>query len=285
MRVWKKQVSAVDTDGWVDRISSAVDPLRVVIFHGAGKSRPQLRVYSDSADEVERLAARFGGQSCEVCPESWQPPPVTLPGRPLVIGKQLLITSRPEEVPRLRSIYRDRIVLCIPAAMAFGTGEHATTSMCLRLLLEASRRQPQNWRMLDLGTGSGILALAAAGLGADHVTGIDDDPHAVRTARDNLRLNQLPPRSASFVRADLRSWKRTTKTAWPVVTANLFSELLIELLPEIIAPSVEPGGDLVLSGVLAVQTDEVTAAVRAAGLRLLEIKRRGRWRAFHCRCD
>ena len=68
-----------------------------------------------------------------------------------------------------------------------------------------------------------------------------------------------------------------------MVTANLFSELLIRLLPGVIAPAVATGGDLILSGVLATQADEVIAAATAAGLKLVSVKRRGRWRAFHCK--
>ncbi len=70
---------------------------------------------------------------------------------------------------------------------------------------------------------------------------------------------------------------------WQVVTANLFSDLLIGLMPGTIAPAVAPAGDLILSGVLATQTDEVVASVRSAGLSLVTTKSRGRWRAFHCR--
>ena len=137
--------------------------------------------------------------------------------------------------------------------------------------------------MLDLGMGSGILALAGKQFGARSVQGLDNDPHAVRTARENARLNGLPMRTVRFQQADLPLWTPPDRQTWAVVTANLFSELLIRLLPRIIAPAVAPGGDLILSGVLATQADEVIAAVRATGLTLITTKSRGRWRAFHCR--
>ena len=168
--------------------------------------------------------------------------------------------------------------------MAFGTGDHATTAMCLRLLLEVARRRVTHpWDILDLGTGSGILALAGKAFGARKVLGLDDDPHAVRTARQNARLNQLASRSVRFEQADLLVRALPTGQTWSVVTANLFSELLIRLLPRTIAPAVAPGGDLILSGVLAAQADGVVASVQTAGLSLAATKIRGRWRAFHCR--
>ncbi|MBV9127491.1 MAG: 50S ribosomal protein L11 methyltransferase, partial [Verrucomicrobia bacterium] len=143
-------------------------------------------------------------------------------------------------------------------------------------------RRRGTWDLLDLGTGSGILALAALHLGARSAHGLDSDPHAVRTARENARLNGLAPRRVRFSRADLlRDWQ--PDRTWPVITANLFSDLLIRLLPKVIAPALADDGYLILSGVLASQADEVLAAVADAGLTLRETKRRGRWRAFRLR--
>ena len=140
--------------------------------------------------------------------ETWQPKPHTAPGRPLNIGGHLFVTGRREELANLRAAKAGQAVLCIPAAMAFGTGEHATTSMCLRLLLDVARRRPpESWDMLDLGTGSGILALAAKRFGARHAFGLDNDPHAVRTARENARLNGIGPRAVRFTRAELPEWR------------------------------------------------------------------------------
>ena len=104
----------------------------------------------------------------------------------------------------------------------------------------------------------------------------------MRTARENARLNGIGARRVRFERADLSTWRPDGRT-WPVVMANLFSELLMRLMPEVIAPAVASGGDLVLSGVLATQVDEVIASVRAAGITLQVVKRRGRWCAFYCR--
>ena len=284
MHVWKKQVRPDEVDGWTERLAALVDPARIVVVEPPHGRSSRLEVYLETEAEARPLLKPFGGRITEVRPESWQPAPATAPGKPLAIGGHLLVTSREAELPRLRVAHPGKHVLCIPAAMAFGTGEHATTSMCLRLLLDVGRQRASDpWNLLDLGMGSGILALAGKMFGATAILGVDNDPHAVRTARENATLNDLASRRVVFERAELPVWHRPPAQTWPVVTANLFSELLIRLLPVLIAPALAPGGDLILSGVLATQADEVVAAVQATGLALLTTKRRGRWRAFHCR--
>ncbi len=175
--------------------------------------------------------------------------------------------------------YPRRVVLCIPAALAFGSGEHATTSMCLRLLVEnAARRQGTSWEMLDLGTGSGVLAIAARALGAKAAMGFDYDPPCVRTARENARRNGLT--RVTFAVADAFAWRPARR--WDVIMANLFLNVLVGILPKL-RRALAPGGDLILSGVLADQAAEVLAGAESAGLDLLETRCRGRWRAFHFR--
>ena len=284
MHLWHKRVTPARMELWTGRLQGEVDPARLVVFTPAAGRSVRLEVYCDGAREAGALKKRFGGQTREVQDASWQPTQATALGKPLRIGGNLLVTGYPEELAPLRATHANRSVLCIPAAMAFGTGEHATTAMCLRLLAGISGRHAAgSWSLLDLGTGSGILALAGKRFGAANALGLDNDPHAVRTARENARLNGIGVRSVRFAQADLTRWRRPDGQVWPVVTANLFSELLIRLMPDVLAPAVAPGGDLILSGVLATQADEVVVAIRAANLALLATIRRGRWRAFHCR--
>ena len=283
MHLWRKIVEAEQIDAWAEQLLIVVDPQRLAIVALPNRRTQRLEVYCDTARQARHLVTRFGGQVREIKPASWQPAPATAPGRPLSVGGKLLVTSRETELVPLRAAHPGRSVLCLPAAMAFGTGEHATTAMCLRLVLAVTRHRPAgSWNLLDLGTGSGILALAGKQFGARSVLGLDNDPHAVRTARENARLNDLATRTVRFTQADLPAWTPPAGQTWAVVTANLFSELLIRLMRPVIAPAVAPGGDLILSGVLATQADEVVAAVRAAGLTLVTVKSRGRWRAFHC---
>ena len=166
-----------------------------------------------------------------------------------------------------------RAVLLIPAGMAFGTGDHATTATCLRFLADVSDELAgQPWEMLDLGTGSGILALAARLLGARRAEAGDFDPHAVRTAKENARLNAI--KGVAVRKLDVREWQ--PQRTWNVVAANLFSDLLMEVAPKI-AAAVAPGGRLVFSGILRAQEAEVIAAFRRAGLRVDGVVRKGKW--------
>ncbi len=138
--------------------------------------------------------------------------------------------------------------LVIPAGAAFGTGNHATTAMSLRLLEEGSRKLKPGWSLVDLGTGSGILALAAKCFGAQRVIAMDNDAQAIATARENARMNRID--DVSFRIGDVRRWRSAHKV--DIVTANLFSELLIEILPRL-KRSLKHNGRMILSGVLRTQ--------------------------------
>ena len=148
-------------------------------------------------------------------------------------------------------------VIVITPSMGFGTGHHATTRLCLAALqtLDLS-----NASVLDVGTGSGVLAIAADRLGAVRALGIDHDQDAVQAARENLALNPTA-RRVSFAVADLRT------TALPragVVTANLTGALLMETAADLLG-AVEDSGTLIVSGLLASERDEVVGALTAPG--------------------
>jgi ribosomal protein L11 methyltransferase len=157
--------------------------------------------------------------------------------------------------------------LIVPARAAFGTGEHATTAMSLRLLEEVTRgRKPQF--VVDLGTGSGILALAASCFGAKRVVAVDIDPIAVATAQANARLNKIE--NVDFQLRDVRRWNSACRI--DIATANLFSELLIQILPKLKRSSC-----LILSGVLRTQEKELVRALHRHKINLVEVRRRGKW--------
>ena len=158
--------------------------------------------------------------------------------------------------------------LIMPAGAAFGTGTHATTAMSLRLLVRISQKLKPGWSMVDLGTGSGILALAAKFLGAKRVIGLDNDPVAISTAKGNARRNKID--NVSFRSADVRRWKPSRKI--DIVTANLFSELLIEILPKL-----KRARWLILSGILHEQEHDLVRALKHNKINLLEARRRGKW--------
>ena len=142
----------------------------------------------------------------------------------------------------------DAIVVHMDPGMAFGTGTHATTAMCLRWL---GAHPPVNQSVIDYGCGSGILAIAAHRLGAAEVTAVDIDPQALQATQENARRNDckievLYPDALGGRTADL-------------VIANILANPLIELAPDM-AARVHPGGRLILTGILAEQADVVMAA-------------------------
>jgi ribosomal protein L11 methyltransferase len=165
--------------------------------------------------------------------------------------------------------------LIIPAAGAFGTGEHATTAMSLRLLERTTRSCAPGWRMLDAGTGTGILALAGVRFGAGLVLGLDNDPRAVAHARSNARLNHI--HAAQFVRADVLGWRPNRR--YDYITANLFSELLIAVLP-IFRRALRANGRMIASGILREQAPAVIRALGRTGFCLEAKRRRGKWVAL-----
>jgi ribosomal protein L11 methyltransferase len=147
--------------------------------------------------------------------------------------------------------------------------------MSLRLLEELTRHWKHGWSAMDLGTGSGILALAASRLGAGHVVGVDTDPAAIAIAKSNARLNKV--RGATFQLADVCNWKSARKAN--VITANLYSDLLIEILPKL-----RRGLWLILSGILRCQVAEFAGALRRNKIEIVRIRRRGKWIAILAGC-
>lgn len=147
-----------------------------------------------------------------------------------------------------------RITIVIQPSMGFGTGHHATTRLCLELLqgLDLGGRSA-----LDVGTGSGVLALAARALGARAVTAVDDDADAIESARENLARNGAPG-GIDLVRGDFRAVLRAGE-GWDVVTANLTGGLLIRGAGTLSA-AVAAGGALVVSGLTREEEADVMAA-------------------------
>jgi len=180
------------------------------------------------------------------------------------------VTIRPPWEP-YRAESPSEIVLELEPGRAFGTGLHATTALVARAL-ETRSDLLANQEMLDVGTGSGILALVALSLGASRARAIDVDPDAIEVAIENASRNGLDRRMT----ADTSSLSRI-EGSFGVVTANIEARVLIPMAPELEA-RVAKGGLLVLSGILETQEDAVRAAF--SRLEVLEIPRDGEWIAL-----
>jgi ribosomal protein L11 methyltransferase len=159
------------------------------------------------------------------------------------------------------------VCMTLDPGLAFGTGTHPTTALCLEWLAGADL---QDKTVIDFGCGSGILAVAALLLGARHVYAIDIDPQALTASRYNAEKNQVQDRISYFLPEEF------SPIAADVVLANILAKPLIELSVNI-AALVKPGGDLILSGILNQQADAVADAYRQQGLKLVNAVSREDW--------
>jgi ribosomal protein L11 methyltransferase len=192
--------------------------------------------------------------------------------KPLTIGSSLLI--QPSWCRRRARPGQAMVVL--DPGLSFGTGQHPTTGFCLRQL--ATRRRPgQAQSFLDLGTGSGILAIAAAKLGYAPVEALDFDADAVRIARTNARKNRVADRIL-FQQQDVTRLAHRSKTKYSVVCANLLTDLLLAERDRILA-RLDPAGVLVLAGILRTEFARVRRAYERAGVRLAASRTEREWRS------
>jgi len=259
---WRKLSSSKWDDVWPERLAEFGD--RLAITSLAGRTTSRIEIFALSRRDADRLVKEFGGSVARQT-RDWFAAPAK-PRPPINVRGRLFIVASAAERPA------GKRALVIPAGMAFGTGEHATTLNCLRFIADFAAAQSGRWEMLDLGCGSGILALAARALGAARVEAGDFDSECVRTAKDNMRLNGLT--GIAVKRLDVFEWEPPRR--WPLVAANLYSTILIEIAPKL-ARALAPGGALIFSGVMREQEREVAGAFRKAGLRMGAVKRQGKW--------
>lgn len=176
--------------------------------------------------------------------------------KPLRMGQRLWIVPSWHQPPQ-----DDAINLKLDPGLAFGTGTHPTTALCLEWLDGlALDGDLDGLDVLDVGCGSGILAIAALKLGAARAIGTDIDPQALTASRDNAERNDI-----ETSRLELRYPEQMDSERFPLVLANILAGPLVELAPTI-GQHVAPGGRLALSGILADQAEEVLDAYRAQGL-------------------
>ena len=166
----------------------------------------------------------------------------------------------------------DEVVIELDPGMAFGTGLHPTTRMCLEALEEHLK---PGAKVLDLGTGSGILAIAAAKLGAGSVLALDNDPLAVKAARANVRANGVQ----NLVAVEHGSLDKATGE-FELVLVNILARVIIELAAQGLVDRVRPTGLMIAAGIIEEQEAEVAAALREHGLEIVERRQEKDWVAL-----
>ena len=271
MFVWSKLSGAQWSDAWEERFAGS--PNLVIEYLKGGKSI-RVRLFCETEKAAKEVFKRFGGSVRKMAGADWNKP-VASP-RPVKVRDVFLLTAetRTKEIARIQKKNPKRQIITIPPEMAFGTGDHATTSTCLRLLVDVAReRKAASWSVADLGMGTGVLAIAAKKLGAAEAFACDFDPFSVDAATRNAIRNGTP--DILMREQDVLKWK-PRKKGYDVVLANLFSTVLIQAWP-VIAKSLAPGGDLIVSGILASQAWEVFTAAAGCGLGFTKVIRKGKW--------
>ncbi len=215
--------------------------------------------------------------------------------RPIPVGKRLVIVPAWLDSPDPR-----RLPIRIDPGMAFGTGTHPTTQLCLALMEQSfddktvdgrpSTVHTCTWRkcrcrppstVIDIGCGSGILSIAALKLGAASALAVDTDPESIKSSRLNAGLNGL----GGELILGLGSVKEILESKFafrraPLVVANILAPVIIRLFEAGLGDLVEPGGVLILSGILQEQAQSVVEAAQARGLRVNEKRETGDWVAL-----
>jgi len=226
-----------------------------------------LRIFFSTPDTRDRafaaLSRRFTLTRVDVDDEDWArrgQPDLS----PIVVGRVVVYSTLPATAAPL--------ALVIPPSMGFGTGHHATTRLCLAALQSIDLREKV---VLDVGTGSGLLAIAAAKLGAARAIGSDDDADAIQAATENLELNHVT--NVELVVSDVMT---EPLPAADVVVANLTGALIVRAAPRLLA-ALRPGGVLILSGILAAERDDIHQAF--ANQTFVDVVQQDEWLGFTLR--
>lgn len=258
-------------------LSELPDPVRVQIkayLSAENDPEPQILEINSFLAELSRLnpteyfaAPTLNSVKTEDWSSSWK-----VHFKPLRVGKHLLIVPTWEEVDQCQG----DLVIRIDPGMAFGTGGHETTRLCLELLESVMEDSPLLTvpSLLDLGTGSGILAMAASLLGAGRILALDIDPDAVLVARENFQLNQL----SDLIECGTIPLE-SLEEKFDIILANILAEELVRLAEDL-AKRLHPGGALILSGILAEKESLVRQGFSTQPLKYIRTGCAGEWVAM-----
>ena len=198
--------------------------------------------------------------------------------KPLEIGERLLVRPSWEQAEDT-----NRTVLSLDPGMAFGTGSHHTTRMCLEFLEKTVKDGDD---MIDLGCGSGILSIGALLLGAKEALAVDIDPIAEKIAYENAAMNGITPDNYTVLIGDVLSdaelQEKLCAKQYDVVAANIVASVIIELT-KLVPRMIKPDGHYIMSGIIGERLDEVLAALDENGFEVLEVRAGDDWRAVMAR--
>ncbi len=275
MWVWKKTIYKSNEVEWQEKL----DKMEWVVFsEGFHAERINIDVYTETEDAAIILQACYGGKVEPVTTVDWVAATAPENTPPLIIRDKLVISASADKevLADLSAKYPNRIILTFPAERAFGTGNHATTSTCLRMLCDEVKSRKGGWNLADIGCGTGVLALAGLRLGAKQAISFDFDPIAVEVAEKNIERNGGADNLKLF-QADVFEWTPEEHEKADIVLANLFSAVLMKAFPRLKAAMKNADSVLIISGILNTQAEETLQAAKAEGLQVLKTVSRGKW--------
>ena len=281
MLVWSKVIS-VDEKNFVEERFLSMAKTNAVIKRLSGSQKLQVEVYLENEKEAHRLKKELGGKVNKLEYKNWAKINASS-NRPLIkIRDKILITdnSDSKELKKIKIRYPKKIVISIPAALAFGTGDHATTSTCLRMLVDIAKdhqKTKKQWSLCDIGLGTGILPITASLMGAFEVEGFDFDPGSLVIAKRNMVINSID--DINIYEQDLFDWFPKRGKTWDVITANIFANVLNPNLKKIWS-LVSQNGHLLLSGILKDDHGSILENAKNNGLPIPELHCKGKWVSF-----